>query len=184
MNVLNYKNLPNFLTIVRIGVIPIIVLTFYFDNVVIAHQLAALLFIIACITDFFDGYIARKFNLESNLGKMLDPIADKILIGAILIMLVKFEKVNELPCILILIREFAVAGLREFLAEIRVSVPVSHLAKIKTFMQMAALFILLLGSQGSGISALDGIGQIALWAAALITIFTGWSYFYAAMKYF
>jgi cardiolipin synthase len=181
MNVNHYRHLPNFLTIVRMGVI---VLTFYFDDVVIAHQLSSFLFLIACITDFFDGYIARKFNLESNLGKMLDPIADKILVGTILIMLVKFKKASELPCILILIREFAVAGLREFLAEIRVSVPVTRLAKIKTFMQMTALFILLLGTQGSGISYLNEIGQTALWIAALITIFTGWSYFYAATKYF
>ena len=179
-----YKHLPNILTALRIGVIPIIVLTFYFDDATIAHQLSAFLFLIACITDFFDGYIARKFHLESNLGKMLDPIADKILVGAILIMLVKFEKVNELPCILILIREFAVAGLREFLAEIRVSVPVSRLAKIKTFMQMGALFILLLGTQGSGITYLSEFGQIALWLAASITVFTGWSYFRAAVRYF
>jgi cardiolipin synthase len=179
-----YKNLPNILTAIRIGVIPIIILTFYFDDAVIAHQLSAFLFLIACITDFLDGYLARKFHLESNLGKMLDPIADKILIGAILIMLVKFEKANELPCILILIREFAVAGLREFLAEIRVSVPVSQLAKIKTFVQMGALFILLLGTVGSGITYLSEIGQIALWIAATVTVFTGWSYFYAAMKYF
>ena len=179
-----YKHLPNILTAVRIGVIPIIVLTFYFDDAVFAHQLSAFLFLIACITDFFDGYLARKFNLESNLGKMLDPIADKILIGAILIMLVKFEKANELPCILILIREFAVAGLREFLAELRVSVPVSNIAKTKTFVQMAALFILLLGSVGSGISYLNEVGQIALWIAATITVFTGWSYFHAAMRYF
>ena len=179
-----YKHLPNILTTIRIGVIPIIVLTFYFDDVVVAHQLSAFLFLIACITDFFDGYLARQFNTESNLGKMLDPIADKILVGSILIMLVKFEKVSELPCVLILIREFAVAGLREFLAEIRVSVPVSNIAKIKTFVQMAALFILLLGTAGSGILYLNEIGKIALWIAATITVFTGWSYFYAAMKYF
>ena len=179
-----YRHLPNILTIIRIGAIPIIILTFYFNDRVIAHQLAAFLFLIACATDFFDGYIARKFQLESNLGKMLDPIADKLLVGSILIMMVKFDKVSELPCILILIREFAVAGLREFLADIRVSVPVSHLAKIKTFLQMAALFILLLGTEGSGITYLSEIGGIALWIAALITIFTGWSYFRAAMKYF
>ena len=179
-----YKHLPNILTAVRIGVIPIIVLTFYFDDTTFAHQLSAFLFLIACITDFFDGYIARKFNIESNFGKMLDPIADKILVGTILIMLAKFEKVNELPCILILTREFAVAGLREFLAEIQVSVPVSRLAKIKTFIQMAALFILLLGTQGSGIPYLSEFGQIVLWIAATITLFTGWSYFRAAIRYF
>lgn len=179
-----YRYLPNILTALRILVIPIIILTFYFDDTIIAHQVSAFLFLIACITDFFDGYIARKFNIESNLGKMLDPIADKILVGAILIMLTKFKKVSELPCILILTREFAVAGLREFLAEIHVSVPVSRLAKIKTFMQMAALFILLLGTQGSGIQYFNEFGQIALWLAASITVFTGWSYFRAAIRYF
>jgi cardiolipin synthase len=98
-------------------------------------------------------------------------------------MLVKFEKVNELPCILILMREFFIAGLREFLAQLRVSVPVSNLSKIKTFMQMAALFILLLGTKGSGLDNFSEFGQVMLWIAAILTMITGWSYFHASMKY-
>lgn len=178
-----YKHLPNILTIIRILVIPIIVIAFYFDDKVISHQISAILFLIAALTDLLDGYLARKYNLETNLGRLMDPIADKLLVGAILIMLVKFHKANEIACILILIREFAIAGLREFLAEIKVSVPVSQLAKIKTTVQMIALFILLLGTSGSGVTYLDEIGQYALWCAAIITIFTGFSYFKAALKY-
>jgi CDP-diacylglycerol--glycerol-3-phosphate 3-phosphatidyltransferase len=102
----------------------VIVVAFYFDDVVFSHQLSAALFLLASLTDFLDGYLARKYSLETNFGRMLDPIADKLLIGAVLIMLVKFHKANEIPCILILMREFFIAGLREFLAEIRVSVPV------------------------------------------------------------
>jgi cardiolipin synthase len=178
-----YKNVPNILTIVRIITIPLILLTFYFEDIEFAHKLSAALFIFAGITDFLDGYIARKFDLQSNFGKMFDPIADKVLVGAILLMLVKFRKIQELPCILILTREFVIAGCREFLAELRVSLPVSSLAKIKTVIQMVALFVLLLGSKGSGIENLDLIGKVLLWLAAILTIVTGYSYLKAMAKY-
>lgn len=181
---MSIRSLPNILTFLRIAIIPIIIGSFYFDDVKFAHQLAATLFVLASITDFFDGYLARKYHVESNLGKMLDPIADKLLIGSVLMMLVKFDKVNEIPCLLILMREFFIAGLREFLAELRVSVPVSRLAKFKTTMQMLAIFILLLSSTGSGIQHLDVIGQTALWIAAILTLLTGASYFYASLHYF
>lgn len=180
----NLKNLPNILTIFRICVIPVIVITFYFDDKVFAHRLAAFLFALAAVTDFLDGYLARTYGLETKFGKMLDPIADKLLVGAVLLMLVAFRKVNELPCLLILMREFFIAGLREFLAEIRVSVPVSKLAQVKTFVQMVALLLLLLGSKGSGVNAMDAIGQVFLWLAAIVTIFTGYVYFKASLKYF
>jgi len=179
-----FKNIPNYLTIVRICVIPVIIITFYFDDAIFAHRLGALLFCLAAITDFLDGYLARKYNLVTNFGKMLDPIADKLLIGAILMMLVKFNKAGEIPCILILMREFFIAGLREFLGEIKVSMPVSNLAKAKTFMQMLAIFILLLGTAGSSIPYFDQIGQFMLWLAAFLTIITGYYYFKASMKYF
>ena len=178
------KNIPNYLTIIRILVIPIIVLSFYLENSKLAHQIGAVSFIFASITDFFDGYIARKFNIVSNFGELFDPIADKLLVGCVLIMLVKKGRVGEIPCLLILAREFLVAGLREFLAQIRVSVPVSRLAKVKTFVQMFALTILILGSKGSGISYLDLMGQIALWVAAALTVITGYSYFKACSDYF
>ena len=178
------KNIPNYLTIIRILVIPIIVLSFYLENSKFAHQVGAISFIFASVTDFFDGYIARKFNIVSNFGELFDPIADKLLVGCVLIMLVKKGRVVEIPCLLILAREFLVAGLREFLAQIRVSVPVSRLAKAKTFVQMFALTILILGSKGSEIDSMDLIGQIALWIAAALTVITGYSYFKACKDYF
>lgn len=178
------KNLPNYLTIARIVVIPIIVMTFYFEDSQIAHQLGSILFILASITDFFDGYFARRYNLISRFGKMLDPVADKLLVGCVIVMLVKKGRAGEIPCLLILAREFLIAGLREFLAIIRVSVPVSGLAKIKTFVQMLAITILILGSKGSGIIYLDLVGQMTLWLAALLTIITGFSYFKVCSKYF
>ncbi|CAM81024.1 CDP-diacylglycerol--glycerol-3-phosphate 3-phosphatidyltransferase [Orientia tsutsugamushi] len=178
------RKIPNILTATRISIIPIILITFYFDDVIFSHQLAATLFVIAGITDFFDGYIARKLNLHSSFGRMLDHIADKLLVGSILIMIVKFRRAQELPCLLILCREFLVAGMREFLSQIKVSVPVSRLAKIKTTCQFSALAILLLGSKGSGIHMLDIVGQITLWIAAILTIITGYSYLKACIKYF
>jgi CDP-diacylglycerol--glycerol-3-phosphate 3-phosphatidyltransferase len=184
MNNNKYKNLPNILTSIRILVIPVIIITFYFDDRALAHQLSAAFFLLASITDWLDGYLARKYSLETNFGKMLDPIADKLLVGSVLLMLVKFGKADEIPCILILMREFFIAGLREFLAGIRVSVPVSNLSKVKTFMQMAALFILLLGSTGSKIESLDLIGQVVLWLAAILTVVTGFVYIQASRKYF
>ncbi len=176
-------NIPNLLTFFRILIIPIIVLTFYFEDVVLARRIAALLFLIACITDYFDGFIARKFNIETPLGKMLDPVADKILVGCILLMLVRFRKAEVIPCLLILSREFLISGLREFLATVKISVPVSRIAKVKTTIQMSALFILLLGSVGSGIESFDYIGKIALWIAAILTIITGYSYMKASFDY-
>lgn len=177
------KNLPNYLTFMRILSIPIIIVTFYFQDSKLAHRLGAIIFLIAALTDFLDGYIARKFSLISNLGKMLDPIADKVLIGSVLLMLVKFNKANEIACMLILAREFIVSGLREFLAQIRVSLPVSSLAKVKTFLQMAALTMLILGNEGSGFYFIDDLGHILLWVSAMLTIFTGISYFIASSRY-
>lgn len=172
------------LTIFRIIIIPTIVLTFYFDDKAFAHKLAAFLFVVASVTDFLDGYIARAYNVSSNFGIMFDPIADKLLVGSILLMLVKFDKAQEIPCLLILAREFTIAGLREYLAGIRVSVPVTQLAKTKTAVQMIALTILLLGSVGSGWEYMDLVGQIALWVAALLTVATGYSYLRASSRYF
>jgi len=178
------KNIPNYLTILRMVAIPIIIMTFYFEDSKFAHRLGAVIFAIASVTDFFDGYLARKFNIVSSFGKMFDPIADKVLIGCVVVMLVKDGRADEVPCLLILAREFTVAGLREFLAQIRVSVPVTRLAKLKTTIQMIAITMLLLGSVGSGIAYLDIIGHIFLWIAAILTVITGYSYLQASSKYF
>lgn len=176
-------NIPNILTLLRILVIPIIVIAFYFKDVVLSHRVAACIFLFAIITDFLDGYLARKFHWQSNFGKMFDPIADKVLVGCILIMIVKFRKIQEVPCLLILSREFIVAGMREFLAQLRVSVPVSRLSKVKTFMQMSAIFIILLGHTGSGIVYFNTVGHVLLWISAGLTIVTGYSYFYAFKRH-
>ena len=175
--------LPNCLTVARIAIIPVIVLTFYFDDSVFAHRLGSSLFALACLTDFVDGYLARQFNALSSFGKMFDPIADKILVGCVIVMLVHKDKVDPMPCLLILAREFLVAGLREFLAEIRVSIPVSRLAKVKTFLQMLALTVLILGSKGSGIKQVDYIGYLLIWGAAVLTMFTGFSYLKECIKH-
>lgn len=177
------KNVPNYLTILRMVAIPIIIMSFYFDDSKFAHRLGALVFALASLTDFFDGFLARKYNLVSSFGTMFDPIADKVLVGCVLLMLVRFGRADETPCLLILSREFVVAGFREFLAQVRVSVPVTRLAKTKTFIQMLAMTMLLLGSTGSGIEYLDIIGHIFLWIAAIVTVITGYSYLKATIKY-
>lgn len=178
------RNIPNYLTMLRMLAIPVIVISFYFEDSAIAHQVGCVIFLLASVTDFLDGYIARKYNLISSFGKMFDPIADKVLIGCVLVMLVKMNRVGEIPCLMILTREFVVAGLREFLAQVHVSVPVSNLAKIKTFIQMLSLAILILGSKGSGFVYFDQIGGICIWIAAILTIITGYSYLRACSKYF
>jgi cardiolipin synthase len=181
---MNLNNIPNILTLSRIAVIPFIICSFYFDDKVFAHKIGAYLFLYACITDFLDGYIARRFSLQSNFGRMFDPIADKLLVILILVMLVVYRKIQIVPCLLIISREILVSGLREFLAGLKVKIHVTNLAKFKTAMQMVAIFILMLGSKGSGIEYLDLLGQILLWCAAILTIVTGHSYFMSSVKHF
>jgi CDP-diacylglycerol--glycerol-3-phosphate 3-phosphatidyltransferase len=178
------KNIPNYLTILRIIAIPLIVMSFYFEDSKFAHRFGGIIFAAASLTDFFDGYLARKYDIVSNLGKMLDPIADKVLVGCVLVLLVKAGRADEIPCLLILAREFVVAGLREFLAQISVSVPVTRLAKVKTAIQMISMTMLIIGSVGSGISWLDLVGHIFLWISAFLTLVTGYSYLQACSKYF
>lgn len=178
------KNIPNYLTIIRLVSIPIIVMTFYFDDSKFAHRVGGIVFACASLTDFFDGYLARKYNLISSFGRMFDPIADKVLVGCVLVMLVKDNRADEIPCLLILAREFVVAGFREFLAQVQVSVPVSRLAKIKTTIQMVSMTMLIVGSVGSGIVVLDLVGHISLWIAAILTVVTGYSYLQACSRYF
>lgn len=178
------KSLPNILTFMRIISIPLIVVSFYvLGGSKFAHIFAATIFILAGITDFLDGYLARAWSMQSNLGKFLDPIADKLLIASVILMLVHFGRVDIFPALAIICREIIVSGLREFLAEIRISVPVSKLAKIKTSVQILAIFMLLLGSEGSNLIYLDMIGRVALWIAAALTVFTGYVYLKAGLKH-
>lgn len=178
-------SLPNLLTLSRIVAIPLVVATFYVDGAA-ARWVACGLFIAAAITDWFDGYLARSRNEVSALGRFLDPIADKLLVAAVLLMLVAFDRVSPasvLPALVILLREILVSGLREFLAEIRIGMPVSRLAKWKTAIQMVALPVLLVGDVGPADLPVRLIGEVCLWAAAILTMITGWDYLRSGLKH-
>ena len=171
-------NLPNILTLSRIFIIPVVIALFYWDSPTTRWVMLGL-FIAAGITDFFDGYIARRSNQVSPFGRFLDPIADKLLVAALLLMLVGFERMSTwayLPAVVILTRELLVSGLREFLAQTQVSVPVSTLAKWKTTLQMFALGFLIVGTDAPSWIPAQPIGEIGLWLAALITLITGYDY--------
>ncbi len=175
-------NLPNILTLSRIAIIPIVLATFFFDSTAMRWT-AVSLFTLAGVTDFFDGYLARRANQVSRLGRFLDPIADKLLVASVLLMLVGFDRMGQwtyIPAIIILLREILVSGLREFLAELRVGVPVTKLAKGKTTVQMVALGFLIVGT---AVPLAKEAGELLLWIAALLTIITGYDYLKAGLKY-
>ncbi len=171
------KNLPNILTLGRIALLPIIIGLFFVDQFMIALGL----YILASLTDFVDGWLARKLNVVSDFGTFLDPIADKIFVAALLIAFVAFDRLEGLwiiPPILILLREFMVSGLREYLGPKNIKLPVSKLAKWKTTLQMVALGFLFFDG---GILLL--VGQWALALAAVITLITGWDYLKAGLNH-
>lgn len=178
-------NLPNLLTLSRIFIIPLVVATFFFDSPAMRWTACAL-FTLAGVTDFFDGYLARRANQVSSFGRFLDPIADKLLVAAVLMLIVAFDRVHVwsyLAALVILLREILVSGLREFLAELHVSVPVSKLAKVKTTVQMVALGFLIVGSASPSWIPAELIGEIGIWFAALITLITGYDYLKAGVRY-
>ncbi|MDD2794528.1 CDP-diacylglycerol--glycerol-3-phosphate 3-phosphatidyltransferase [Acidocella sp.] len=184
------SDLPNILTLSRIGAIPLLVL-FVAIGAPWADFLAALVFLIAAVTDYLDGRLAREMAQLSDFGRMLDPIADKLLIGATLMALVGFGHLpgwGIYPAIVIMLREILVSGLREYLAELRIGLPVTRLAKWKTGVQMVALGLLLLGSGGARIIGLGWlpmawIGGTLLWMAAVLTLVTGWDYLTAGLRH-
>ncbi len=170
--------LPNLLTLSRIAVIPLVVGTFYLDSPWDAW-LGGGLFAAACITDWLDGHFARRWQQVSDLGRFLDPIADKLLVAAVILILVAEHRLTGwtiLPALIILCREILVSGLREYLAGLHVSIPVSQLAKWKTLLQMLALGFLILGDGGAPAWPISLIGEIGLWAAAALTLVTGYDY--------
>lgn len=172
-------NLPNILTISRIVVIPVIFLSIYIHTY-IWSLFAAVLFIIASITDYFDGYLARSRNETSAFGRLFDPIADKLLVVSALLIIVAnglVDKISYVPVVIILCREVLVSGLREFLAEVKVGLPVTRLAKWKTGFQMTALSMILVG----GWFRLPG--EVLLWIAGVLTFITGYQYFEKGMNY-
>ena len=183
-------DLPNLLTLSRIAAIPVLVALVAVHRPT-ADLLACLLFIAAGITDYLDGRLARSRRQFSDLGRMLDPIADKLLIGASLMVLAAFNRLplwSLYPAIVILLREILVSGLREHLAGRRVSLPVTRLAKWKTGFQMGALGVLLAGDStarllGLGLLPVGMIGALMLWLAALLTLVTGWDYLVTGLRH-
>jgi len=181
------SNVPNLLTFSRIFAMLLVVWLMSLEPP-LGSWLALAAYTYACVTDFFDGYLARVLEQQSALGKFLDPIADKLLVSAVLLMLVANDHVaglTLLPAIVILSREILVSGLREFLAEVQIGVPVTQLAKWKTTLQMLALGFLIVGPAGPDfgpLSTLD-IGIIGIWIAAFLTMITGYDYLRAGLKH-
>ncbi len=174
-------NPPNLLTGSRILAIPALVAAFYMPGD-FGKWATCAIFAIAAITDFFDGYLARNWSMQSALGRMLDPIADKLLVGAAILMLVHFDRAPILPALVILCREIMVSGLREFLAEVQVGMPVSRLAKWKTGVQMTAIAFLLAGSAAPWWLFADQVGWYGLWLAAVLTLVTGFDYLMVGLR--
>ena len=197
------NQVPNLLTSFRIFVIPLLVLAFYIPGM-LSNVVTAFLFGVAAITDYLDGYLARSLKAQSNFGKCLDPIADKLLVIVAIVMLIKFNPNNPwilFPGLIIICREVLVSGLREYLAEINIKVPVSVLAKYKTAVQMFGIGGLLLGDNGSAyvlyqwlggyihvemkyivISVIGLLAKILFSFAAFLTVITGYAYFRASWK--
>jgi cardiolipin synthase len=173
-------SLPNILTYLRIVAVPAVVAAFYIEGDT-GRWLAFGLFAAASITDYFDGYLARLWKQQSTLGRMLDPIADKLLVSVCLLVLTYHGTIGGFSlwaAVIILMREIFVSGLREFLADLKVSVPVSRLAKWKTTLQLIAIGILLLGPTGDKlVTGITELGLAMLWTAALVTLYTGYDYF-------
>jgi cardiolipin synthase len=180
-------NLPNVLTYGRIAAAPLVGATYYIPGNW-GPWTAFSIFVIASVTDYFDGYLARAWQQQSVLGRMLDPIADKLLVSvAILVLAVDgmFDGTSFWAAVIILMREIFVSGLREFLAELRVSVPVTRLAKWKTTMQLIAVAALLIAPalQGARQGFIVNLGLTFFWATALVTLYTGYDYFIAGLKH-
>jgi cardiolipin synthase (CMP-forming) len=177
------KKIPNILTIGRIIIVPFFVLAFYLPGFY-GDLTACVLFIIASFTDFLDGMLARMMGEESKLGELLDPIADKIIVATALILLVMSGTIKHyevIAAIIILTREILISGLREFLARGQIKLPVTNLAKLKTFLQMVAITLLLTGETGNKILHFQDyntqtIGIILLWLSAFLTLYTGYEY--------
>jgi len=175
--------IPNYLTIGRIIIVPVFVISFYLPGFY-GDVIPFALFVVASFTDFLDGLLARMYKEESKLGELLDPIADKILVAAALILLVMngtIKNYEVIAAIIILTREILISGLREFLAKGRIKLPVSNLAKLKTFLQMFSISILLTGDTGNKIVNFQDynaqtIGIILLWLSAFLTLYTGYEY--------
>ncbi len=180
------KRLPNILTLSRIVVIPILIWSFYVEGN-LSNWIGFAFFAVAGFTDFFDGYIARSMGTTSKLGQFLDPVADKLMVAATILLLVAFDRIvgfHILAAIVILLREILVSGLREFLASLSVSIPVTNLSKWKTAFQLVALGALIIGSAAPPWLPAELVGHVCLWTAAALTMITGFDYLRAGLKHF
>jgi cardiolipin synthase (CMP-forming) len=182
-----YLKLPNILTYTRLIAAPIVAGLFFLPEP-LGSWLAFGIYTYACVTDFLDGYLARAWHMQSALGRFLDPIADKMLVAGVLFALLAADRIGSwevIPAGVILAREILVSGLREFLAELRVGMPVSHLAKWKTGIQMLALGFLLVGPNGPEFWSIPTlqVGVVGLWLAAGLTLITGYDYLYVGLKH-
>lgn len=174
-----YYSLPMWLTFSRIAAIPVLVAMFWAEGEEWRYAACAL-YAVAAATDWLDGYLARAWAQQSKLGRMLDPIADKLLVAAVILLLVAFDRMSHfsvIAALVILLREVLVSGLREFLADLRVGLPVSALAKWKTGFQMTALgFLIVADAQATAFLPVSAIGETLLWLAAALTLYTGYDY--------
>tara|TARA_Y100001970_G_scaffold108102_1_gene135213 strand:+ start:38780 stop:39328 length:549 start_codon:yes stop_codon:yes gene_type:complete len=179
-------NISNLLTLARIIVIPIILICIHLKSPFYGW-IAFILFCSASITDYFDGYLARIRNEITNFGTFLDPIADKLLVASVILILTSKEVITDwetIPALIILLREIAVSGLREYLAGLKVSVPVTKIGKLKTTIQLIALALLILSESQLDLLPIMLIGNIALWLAGLLTLYTGFDYLKSGLKHF
>ena len=180
-------SLPNVLTYLRILAVPAVVACLFGNATHTMRWVALAIYVAACITDWLDGFLARVWHQQSELGRMLDPIADKLLVGATLMVLINDRTISGYglwAAVIILCREILVSGLREFLAELNVKISVSQLAKWKTTLQMIALGVLIAGPAGDMLIARTSeIGLMLLWLAAGLTLFTGYDYLKAAVRH-
>ena len=179
-------SLPNILTYGRVLAVPVVVALLFWPQDFWMRWLALVFYVIAGVTDFLDGWLARVWEQQSSLGRMLDPIADKLLVSAALLMLTADRTIvswSLWAAIVILCREILVSGLREHLAELKVSVPVSRVAKWKTAAQLFAIGFLIAGPSGDAVlPGTTRIGLVLLWIAALLTLYTGWDYMKAGVR--
>ena len=180
------KMVPNWMTILRIMVAPVIAVLIWLDDVKAGYMPALTLFVLASISDFIDGWMARRLGVVSKLGAMLDPIADKVLIGTCLVSLAHVTEDGWwfiLPAIIIMTREFLISGLREFMAGRSVNMPVSVLAKWKTTLQLVAIGFLVGAPVFPSLPIANPIGLALLWAAAFVTAQTGFAYYRGVLEH-
>ena len=179
-------SLPNLLTLSRIVALPVLVGLLWWPRWEFGYGIAFVLYCLMGITDYFDGYLARAQGAVSRLGMFLDPIADKIMVAAVILMLVATQHIRDvhvIAALVILLREIAVSGLREFLAQVQVSVPVSRLAKWKTTFQLVSLGAIILGGALPAWNFIAVVGLVSLWSAAVLTVVTGWDYLRVGLRH-